>query len=725
MRLALLLVSFGFVWHSNNQAFSQARVYAPHQYSRPSPESVFVEGPVESFVRFWWNHADDGVHVLEHFLELLEPESIQAQEGFRDFKTTRVSFYSYEIRSREVLDRIAELLALGVHIRIVTDGKNHAALEMPTDEVWESWTEAQQLYFIFAYGDEDKSKARVSESDIQRTNTERFLAIESLKRLRSLKRKYRSQVEITLSPNEVVPQNDHFNYPRNHHFKGASLEFKSKSSKSSWGPPVWLWTGSANFTDTCMDRKVEPSLENKRRYLSGEAFRFDPKSEGHIQFGAVFEGLGAEAMQALMGPIEKWNRAYRNGKHYDSVPLPESLYPRVVFEDGSSLQAFFSEGQRLDGQRGIDPVKVVERILSRQDIELQAYYDTQFVFTHHGHAKHLRSVLNLHRPEKFFVAVDSSQALEDYSAVPSLLFAPGLNDVPGTFPGRAFDNAPSLAEELSWAENVRVYRGGIDLHRRENDKLHSKAKYFRYKDARGVQTCVLYFGSGNATYNVSRLSADAMYLLETQNPQVCQQLENYFESLRDHHRMEAFDAAYLERKIKQHFYLTKDLQSAGFYRRFADFIHRRGQKRSFDSLISVLEKAGAVTPEGEMILKWLKWQQKHRERLTEFSWVDIFLVFRLANQERAVSEELAHEIFEHWRPEGARAKSAKAAFTRLIQQGVSSGSSSSTVLTGNYLQDAKQRVLQDCRDFMSAVRSGRHERQRHRVAPEKKRRQAS
>lgn len=723
-RLTLLSLLFSIVFIQNS--YSGDRVYAPHHYSRPSQESVFVEAEARDFVRFWWNYGEGSTHLLAEFLRISSPEAIEQLEGFKAFKQTRITLYSYEIRSREVLDRLEELLERGMNVRVVVDGKNHKPLKMPSDAEWEKWSEDQQAYFVFGYDNREAPDGKVDEADLAAVNSQRFLAMEALKRLQSFRRKYKTQVDIVQSPNEVVPANEHFNYPRNHHFKGATIEYRPSARSQKWSEPVLFWTGSANFTDAGLDQKISSSHNNKQRYVSGQDYDKDPKSEGHLQFGAIFgEGFQSpEAMEALMGPIEKWTYAYRRGRHYDSVSIPEDLYPRVVFEDGSSLQAFFSEGQRLDGQRTIDPVKVVERILSRPDIEIKAYYDTQFVFTHHGHARHLRSVLNHHKPEKFFIAVDSSQALEDYSALPTLLFAPSINDTPGTFEGRALEKIPMMADELNWSENVMVYRGGIDLHQRENDKLHSKAKYFRYVDSRGEEFCVAYFGSGNATYNVSKLSSDAMFLFETSDQTICQELEAYFESLRSHHRMESFDSAYLERKVKQHFYLSKKMGTSRFYKRFAAFLHGGGQKRSLQAIVKDLKAAGPRDGRGTLILQWLEWQLKYRADLKEFDWVDMHLILRLSDTERSISEELRDEVFERWSEGMKDTRYARRRFNTILKAlGELRDISKEKALepTGDHLADAKARLLEDCTRFLRSVRADQYERQRHSVAKAKKR----
>ncbi len=696
---------------------SGVRSYSPNPISRPHQESIRINARWDEFIRFLPNRGPTGVSYLQEVLGFLNSKRIARMKGFQSPAKTRITLSSLEFRSVEVIRAVENLLNEGFKVRLVTDGGFAHFLDMPSAEVWNQWSEHQRAYFVRSFDHNEDGK--VDLADIEAENRQRALTASSWLYLQDLAKAFPAQLELIESPREIVPERDEYNYPRLHHTKTLSIQFKKGKS---WGGPELDFKSSANFTDTCLDRRIQNSDRNIERYLkTGDAERL-PQSQGHIQFGAVFgeKHQNPQALEAITSQLESWYEAYQKSQPFDSLDPAEFRHPALMFKDGSTLEVFYSEGQRLDGKKTIDPIWAITETLNRKDLQLTAYFDTQFVFTHSAFAKHLRSVLSRNKPKEFFLAVDGSQATETWSALPYALFAPIIRESAGILPGKAIEDTPALDSALEWEKNVFVYQGGADLHGRENDKLHLKLRYFEFLNAEGQKVHVVMWGSSNTSHNTSKLSADVTYIFKTKDPKIQKVLRPFFESIRSDPRMMPYSRAYLARVFADHFHPSKDLQSKAFLERFAHFLSDGKRRDAFDSLIQALRSAGPSTVKGKMLLQWLTWSARHRQALMNFGWDDFWILLRLSDPGRSITEEFFSDIRDRWTSQ-IKTRSARQSAIRAFNRVRRLTTESVHLLTdegqASELDLAKQRLRDNCQGFLTLVRKGgRHQRVRHPVA---------
>jgi hypothetical protein len=717
IRQCISLLVLGFCYAGLLQAQpSSFRNFSPNPISRPHQQSISVDAKWDEFIRFLPNRGPTGVHYLTEVLKLMEPARLSKLKGFQSPKKTRLTLSSLEFRSAEVMKAVEHLLSKGYLIRLVVDSGFAHLIEMPTEELWDSWSEHQRAYFVRSF--DHNRDGKVEESDLKVENRHRALGAKTWMRFQKLAEEYSGQLELIESPREIVPVRDEYNYPRLHHTKALSIQFKTAKG---WSGPIIDFKSSANFTDTCLDRRVQGSEANLDKYLDDQEAERLPQSQGHIQFGAVFgeRHQDPKALEAMTAHLEKWYQAYTEGQAFDFVNPPEFRHPALTFKDGSTLEVFYSEGQRLDGKKTIDPIWAITETLNRKDLQLTAYFDTQFVFTHSTFAKHLRSVLSRNKPKELFLAVDGSQATEPWSALPHALFAPIIRESAGVLPGKAIEDTPEIDESLRWEENVYVYEGGADLHGRENDKLHLKLRYFEFINAEGVKVHVVMWGSANTSHNTSKLSSDVTYIFKTKDPKIAKLMRPFFETIRKDRRMVPYSRAYLSRTLLQEFHPTKDLQSKAFYERFAHFLSGGKRRDTFDYLISTLKKAGPSTVRGKLLLQWLQWSARHRDPLKDFGWDDFWILLRMTESGRAISGEFFEDVRNRWTSEiktkSAR-ESARRAFDRVRKLTTEPMTMMTDEGTATSVDMAKARLRDNCQSFLELVRQGgEHRRVRHPV----------
>lgn len=685
---------------------STFRNFSPNPISRPHQPAIEVNARWDEFIRFLPNRGPTGVKYLEEVLKLLDPTKISKIKGFKSAKQTRITLSSLEFRSAEVLVAMENLLKAGYAVRAVVDGGFAHTIDMPTPEVWASWSLHQRQYFSRAY-DKD-GDGRVSSSELAQENRFRILSANSWAKIQGFAKKYPGQLELIESPREIVPERDEFNYPRLHHAKALTIQFRTGKH---WGGPIIDLKTSANFTDTCLDRRIEQSDANMEKYVGGGKADRIVQSQGHVQFGAAFgeKHQNPEALAALTAHLEEWYSTYKDGHSFDFVDPDKIRDPALIFKDGSTLEVFYSEGQRLDGKKTIDPIWAITETLNRKDLQLTAYFDTQFVFTHTAFAKHLRSVLSRNKPKEFFLAVDGSQAAEPWSALPQALFAPIIRESPGVLPGKAIEDTPEIDPSLDWENNVYVYRGGLDWQGRENDKLHLKLRYFEYINAEGLKNYVVMWGSANTSHNASKLNADVTYIFKTKDAKLAKTMRPFFQSLREDTRMLPYRIAYLSRVFLEEFNPTKDLQSQKYMNRFAKFLSGGKRRDSFNSVLEVLREAGPATSKGKLILKWLEWNSKYREPLGEFGWDDFWIISRISEPGRALSNDFFADLRVKWTENSKTEKSKKsaiAAFNRVIKGTTDSINLITNEDGASSLDLAKARVRESCSGFLNLVRKG-------------------
>lgn len=698
------------------------RNFSPLPLSRPHQESILVDAKWHEFIRFLPNRGPGTKPYLAEVLAMLSHTKISKLKGFKSPAKTRITLSTLEVRSAEVLAAIEKLLVAGYHVRLVVDGGFAHSIDMPSDETWNSWTPIQKAYFVQAFDhDED---GQVTYADIARENGIRRLTVKSMGRVRELASAYPKTMELIESPREIVPERDEFNYPRLHHTKALTVQFREGAH---WGGPVIDFKSSANLTDSCLSRRVASADNNQDAYLDGRDFEYHPKSQGHVQFGAVFgeKHQDREALREITKRLEDWYEAYTQGKPFDSLPPDLIRNPALLFEDGSTLEVYYSEGQRLDGKKTIDPVWAVTETLSRKDLQLTAYFDTQFVFTHTALAKHLRSVLSRNKPKELFIAVDSSQATEPWSALPHLLFAPVVREAPGVLPGKAIEETPPMDPALRWEENVFVYQGGLDWHGRDNDKLHLKLRYFEFVNADGQKVYVAMWGSANTSHNTSKLSADVTYIFKTKDPKLAEIMRPFFKALRSDDRMIPYSEAFLIRLFTDHFYAKAQLHTKKFRERVIKFLSGGKRRDSFDSIVRELRAAGPKTQQGELILRWLEWSVRHRQPLAEFGWDDLALIIKMTDPGRPLSVDFFSDLKQKWTEsiEGKKQRdSARRAYDRLLRATTDTAIVSVNPAVASSLTMAKARLQENCESVLTLVRKGgRHVRNRLPVADRKRR----
>lgn len=702
----LLLLSVGLSFSVFAAPPSSFRNFSPNPISRPHQPAIRVDARWDEFIRFLPNRGPTGVSYLNEVLKLLDQKRISKIEGFKSAKRTRITLSSLEFRSAEVVTALEKLLKAGYQVRAVVDGSFAHTIDMPTPEVWGSWSTRQRQYFVSSY-DQDED-GRVSSAELTQENRFRLLSAKTWIRMQNLAAEYKGQLELIESPREIVPERDEFNYPRLHHTKALTIQFRRGRV---WGGPIIDLKSSANFTDTCLDRRIEQTDENMENYVGGGEAERKVQSQGHVQFGAVFgeKHQDPEALAAITEHLEEWYLAYKGGQPFDVIDPAKVRDPALVFKDGSTLEVFYSEGQRLDGKKTIDPIWAITETLNRKDLKLTAYFDTQFVFTHTAFAKHLRSVLSRNQPKEFFLAVDGSQAAEPWSALPQVLFARIIRESPGVLPGKAIEDTPEIDPALDWENNVFVYRGGLDWHGRENDKLHLKLRYFEYINAEGEKNYVVMWGSANTSHNASKLNADVSYIFKTKDVKLAKMIRPFFKSLREDSRMMPYRIAYLSRVFLADFNPIQELNTKKYLDRFAKFLSGGKRRDSFDSILEVLREAGAATPKGKLMLKWLEWNAKYREPLAEFGWDDFWIVTRITEPGRALSADFFSDLRLKWTEKVKTVKgrkSAVAAFNRVIRGTTESLDMLTDEGTATTLDLAKARLRDSCTSFLNLVRKG-------------------
>lgn len=683
--------------------FSDDSIYAPQPITRPHQRSVQLDINWFDFIQFNFNRGPEAVDYKAEVLRFLSPSFLQNQAGFKSFKNSRLSMSTFEFRSVEVIQATEKLLEQGVHLRVIMDGAYIYPFELPTDEVWNSWSDHQKRYFLKSY-DKD-GDGTVSEKDAHRVNRERRLAVHAWGLLIDLKKKYPGQVDLIHPPIEVVPSGEKNLYPRLHHMKLLSYDLRS-SRRADWGSPIFAWATSANFTETGLSRRIT----NTDDYIAGQDPIYDPKSEGQIQFGASFKAStkdSREAIKALIGHLDDWASAYQAGKTFDQVEPGDRQNPRVVFKDGSSLQAFFSEGVQMNGKQTIDPLWVMAKILARKDIQLTTYYDAQFVFTHTQVARLLRSTLQYHKPERFGLMVDSSQALAPWSALPAMIFAPFRREGLGVYPGKALESYEPLPSEVEWQKNIRVYRGGDTLSSRINDKLHLKARYFEFIDSMGVTHHVVLWGSANSSHNASKLNADVYYLFQSPDPRVGEDVRPFFEALTQDPRMHPYSTAFLEKNLFENFSESKELRKLSYIRRWEGFLTRKSRKKSLESLVQVLRAAGPSNQKGKQILRFLEWHLKYAQRISQFSWEDLDLIIRLSQPRLVYSADFLDEVLATWTSSISAAqnlKGAKIALRKILKTKLAPEPQLEAIDPKDSRELARSVIQSNCRDFIAVVK---------------------
>jgi hypothetical protein len=623
--------------------------YTPNRTKLPFDKSVTVKRDWDDSVRFLFNRGEGKVHFQTEVLDLLDPKNIRATPGYKGPGSTLITLMAYEVRSREVVERVGELLDSGFNVRIVADSGTFTLAEMPSEKERATWSERQNDYFRRAFDfDHD---GEITQKDLDKFNEGKQLSNGIWQRITELSKKYPKRLDLAPTPYEMVPAKDGNLYPRLTHLKLVSIAIKQASG--AWRPEKMMVT-SANLTDSCLDCRISQSKVNKERYLKGEKYAYAKGSQGHAQFGAII--TGGEVIQALLGPTEEWISLYKDGKHFDDAKLRERQLPRVVFERGAyrtTLQAFYSEGTKAAERAPEDLVWAITNIIGKPENELKVYYDAQFVFTHKNMARHLRHQLNRGTLEAFNVFVDGNFAVQSYSALPDLLFAHKIDNMLGVSAESAVQRFDAIPNQMEWQKHVFVYDGTTGVYGGPGDKLHSKVTYFEYIDGSKARHYVVVWGSGNKSSNAGQLNADALYVLDSTDPSVGQKVRPYFDALREDPRMLPYPRAYLAERLYEMIKPDATIfEEPKFLERFQAVLDAHEGKAGLKPILESLKKAGAVNAYGANFLALLDWFVERAPSEAAFGWADLHLSLLLANPNTIPQPGLVEAVSRLWGANG-------------------------------------------------------------------------
>ncbi len=633
--------------------------FNPNPVAVPPSQSVLLEqSSWDDGVRFIYNRGEGGVDYEDFLLnEVLNPNKIKKIKGFKEFSSTRIVLMTYEVRSQKVIERIQELLRLGCKVLVVSDSSTFEFLKIPPKKVQASWSKRQREYFQASFDLDGDGK--VTDADVDLKNRKLFLSNEAWRRLKALARQYPKLLELVSTPYAVVPESEAQNYIKLTHLKWYGVDFRGKDGKFK---PVLAFVSSANLTETCLAKRVEISRSNQERYLQGENFQYAQGSQGHVQFGALLEG--EKILVALQGPRDEWIELFRQGKPFDERSLPATLYPRIVFKDGSVLQAFYTEGTRIQSRKPIDVVwAAITPILSNSANQLKVYYDSQFVFSHKQLALMIRHQLVSGNAEELGIFIDGNYAVAPYSALPDLLFAPRVQDSFGVLPGKALQQVVALPKNLKWQDSVFVYDGEKGVVGAPPDKLHTKLTYFEYEDSSGIRHYVVVWGSANKSSNAGKLNADGLFVLDSPDPKVREQVLPFFQALKTDSRMRSYSKAYVEQRLLELIKPDRKIFNERFIRELTELLDHPKNNKALQPLLSKLKQAGGMNKAGEGFLKLLSWYIRNAEQ--GLSWEDFYLIHALASKPHPPQFGLLQDIKERWLAR-THSKAARASLSRIF-----------------------------------------------------------
>lgn len=627
------------------------------------PPSVFVDHSWKDSIRLIYNRGEGAVSFLSEQLELLNPDSIAKLPSFQGFENLRVTMMAFEFRSMEIFRSLRLLIEKGASLRLVLDPSTYTLFEPASEETIASWTPTQKKYYLKNYDHNDDGV--VDAADAEEDNRDYLVTHRVYQELLALQKAYPKQVELIAPPHEIVPVDRSRNYPRMMHYKISAIETRSDAKSKDWRQQKAI-IGSANPTDSCLNRRLSPGKENIERYISGVGeVTYVNNSEGNIQFGAVIEGEAT--LTALKGPIEEWIGLFEDGGHFDDSAEPLAASPRIVFKEkdlarSSVLQAVFSEGQRLTFKKPSDPLDSITRILMQPEIKLKVYYDSQFVFSHGGQARNLRRKLADSELEEFGVFVDGNFATQPYSAMAELLFSPRMDMTRGVMARRAVQN--TVEEVRDWQDNVFVFEGERGIFGVKGDKLHTKLSYFEYETPKGERHHLVVFGSANKSTKAGRMNADGLLVLDSLDPQIGVQMRKFFTALRAHRKMRPFASSWLEFNFLEFIHSDGGFFTSKLYDELPQFltattkISRADRVRYFKKLSEALRVAAPATEQGEFFVSLMQWFSNHSKRLLD--WQELAILFRVSVSKDAVEEGVLEDLRSRWLGDDASRAEVKA-----------------------------------------------------------------
>ncbi len=609
---------------------------------RPEDKVIEVNAKWSDRIHLLPNRGKQAVSPLAQALKVLSPDFVKTLSGYKNLSNTKFVLSTFDLRSREIVDAIELLLKHGASFDFYVDSINVSPIRRPTANQVRAWSESQKKYYIQTYDRENDPDGVVTDEDIAAWNFDKYLGIELWKRMKTLEKKFSRQLKLYPTPLEIVPKDENAAYPRIHHVKGIGIRFRSPRGK--WQDPAYFLAGSANFTDTCMDSagRILPTLENYKAYLAGAVPKRVPGTQGHIQFQADFTSKkGEEFIRPLLAPLENMATLYPNDKHFDEGPVPEKLYPKILFKDGSVLQAFYSEGTSIEGRPTADPIRLIfKKYLSSVDLELNKYYETQFVYTHHFKAAHMRQLLKKaiehDTLEDAFIAVDGGFAEIPESALDDLLFADKVS-IGDALRGRAIQRRDSLPRSFDWQKKVFSFVGDPNKvgNQRHSDKLHSKMMYIEYTDEFHIRHHLLVWGSGNSSANSGKLSFDVFFVLDTPDANLGKQIQNYMAGVQKETRLRPYYQTWLLRRFLESFgtSVVKLLnEDKGFVEKIAKYLGAKVKRK--DTLESIYKQLAQLRTQdifGKNIVTILSWMTNHPRLPNKMTWADWHLLLRLAH----------------------------------------------------------------------------------------------
>jgi len=628
--------------------------------------SVFVNARWNQRVKLLPNRGESAVNILEHTLNVLNPKNIAKLPGFISFANTKLTLLSYDFRSAEVLLAVKELLSLGVHVQVVGDPSTVIETKLPSKDEQASWSDHQKSYFLrqFDGGDSSKGKdGKVDQADMDAYNHEKRLGLRFWSELEKLQKKHK-RLELLTSPEEVVPVDDDHRFPRLQHIKALMLQFSPSKSSKKWNAPVYLRVGSSNFTDAGMDPRgrIKPTDENIEQYFA------DPQkaeragnSRGHVQFNVEVRAQENETfIGALVEPIFELIEGFKQGKHFDELPVHEKRLSRVIFSDGSTLQAFYSEGPPRADRPTEDPLnRILSLYMRNPAMKLLEVLETQFVFTHHKKARFLRKLISRAIEEgtleDLYVVVDGSFSTIKESALDDLFFSEEIS-ISETLSGRGILNSPKYPEGFDWRDSAYSYHGipSLVVPPRKADKMHAKTAGYRYIDDHGDEVSTIVAGSGNSSTNAGRGNSDLYLVLESRDPKAWATMKEFQEGIKqeEEKRLYRLSDVWLVRALGEAFsgQIAKLAEAnEEYFRRLSDFLSGEAKsKESFALIFKPILAMKAISSYGKNIQSILKWINTNELLSADFSWADFDLLLRFADHTQGKTKAFLVDLRYRW-----------------------------------------------------------------------------
>lgn len=554
-------------------------------------ESVIIKDDWTNHFEYLFNIGDKAVN-FENILfqEILNLERVEKLPGFESPKRTRFILSTYELQHRGVVDFVKMAISNGYQVKVIADGNVIQKFKPLTKNQIAKLSDNQKSYYYKTY--DINEDGIVDKSDIEKVNSRNKISRWCWSELEKLQAQKPGLLKLMSSPSESVP-GINLNFPRIHHWKEYGVQFYKNGN---WADIISL-IPSSNLTNTCLNHekgRISNSLANFLRYTRADQSAWDkalrekkiteasyqnfmnaegedkykiqfaktsdnPQTgkklrSGHVQFGQFFRS--SKILKIFKGrPVDRWVNQYRQNKFFDSARAKKRFLPEVIFDDKkkgtySRLRAYYSEGLKVANADTDFVMTAYNSILSDPGNSLRVFKSTQFVATHPRIINKINQALGNDVFEDFMMVVDGNFSSETYSAFPRLVSSQ-INDqafTPWTKALKLNDLSPeqklkTLSSMYSFDGNLGIYGG------REGIKLHAKMSYMEYIDSHGVRHYVVIHGSGNLSVNAGKGNADGLIVFDTTDSRLKEQIDPYFEGLKNNARTKPFLETLLQKRL--------------------------------------------------------------------------------------------------------------------------------------------------------------------------------